>query len=104
MEKSFEMNSALSNNGSSLFHIAAASNSIRCLRYLTTLAGSRDLVNVKNEWAETPLHLGAAANNIAIVEALIEAGGDCGARDKWNRTAYMVRRLRLHLIILIIYK
>jgi ankyrin repeat protein len=84
------MNSLPSRNGTCLLHIAAASNSIRCLRYLVELVKCKHLVHAQNEWDETPLHLGAAANNIAIVEILIEAGADCEARDKWNRTAYLV--------------
>ena len=50
---------------------------------------SRDstLVNAKDAYHKTPLHLAAENGHKAIVELLIRHGADLSARDQFNHTA-----------------
>lgn len=90
-DKSSAIQSMKSRNGATALHVAAASNSLRTVRYLLQLAPCRALIDASNDWGETSMHVAAAANNIGVVEELLRAGANCQSCDKWHRTPYMVR-------------
>lgn len=79
----------LSLSGNNCLHIAAASNSLRVLRFLIEI-NDHSLLNSLNKWKETALHLGTAAGNVDVVIILLEAGANVLLSDQWNRTPKMV--------------
>lgn len=65
-----------------------AEETVPLVRMLLTEHGSR--VNQVFDNGSTPLHLAAASGVLGVVEAVLEAGADIGARDDAGRTALIM--------------
>jgi ankyrin repeat protein len=77
--------------GVSLLHLASQHKSLRCLEHLLELLKyNSEMLNAKNDYGETPLHLAAGIGHIESVKCLFTAGVECLSKDKYGRSPHTV--------------
>lgn len=78
--------------GLTCLHLAAIQNSLQAIDVILKIKRSANLLDITNDWKESPLHVAAAAGHANVVKRLLTHGADATGRDKWNRTPLMVAR------------
>ena len=70
-------------------HQAVIYDRLECLDVLLNAYGNRNqnqVINLTNEYGETPLHVGALKNAVSSIQLLLERGSEVDRRDFWGET------------------
>ncbi|MES1909016.1 MAG: hypothetical protein MHM6MM_001832 [Cercozoa sp. M6MM] len=67
-------------------HEASVAGAVDSVKLLLAQGSSEAMLNARNQWQETPLHLCASTGDAACVGVLLQAGADTEACDQWQRT------------------
>mmetsp|Transcript_2025 Transcript_2025/g.2890 ORF Transcript_2025/g.2890 Transcript_2025/m.2890 type:complete len:415 (+) Transcript_2025:27-1271(+) len=83
---------AVTKRSETYLHRASARNSLRIVRAIRSgqIQNSKNLIDCKNEWGETAMHLAAAAGFVDVIKELVHAKASVDASDKWGRSPLKV--------------
>nr|XP_044998940.1 nuclear factor NF-kappa-B p105 subunit isoform X2 [Jaculus jaculus] len=77
-------------NGDSVLHLAIIhlhAQLVRDLLEVTSGLISNDIINMRNDLYQTPLHLAVITKQEDVVEALLRVGADLSLLDRWGNSA-----------------